>query len=87
MVSTIRSFSRARTKHAPRAPSFSRQSRGHISHCTRPSSSIDQCTEGTMGPRPRSSGGRDWCSIGMSGIASATGLDPSARGVPRQAGL
>src|SRR5204863_4189032 len=38
VVSTMLSPSRLRTKHAPRWPSLSRQSRGHRSHWMRPSS-------------------------------------------------
>src|SRR3954467_12403192 len=38
VVSTMRSPSRWRTKHAPRWPSCSLQSRGHRSHWMRPSS-------------------------------------------------
>src|SRR5436305_1995521 len=48
VVSTIRSFSRARTKQSPRCPSSSLQNRGQRSHCTRPLSSACQYFVGTV---------------------------------------
>src|SRR4029077_2235044 len=48
VVSTIRSFSRARTKQSPRCPSSSLQNRGQRSHWTRPLSSACQYFVGTV---------------------------------------
>ena len=57
VVSTMRLFCRARTKQRPRAPSFSLQYRGHISHWTRPSSSMLKNSVSTIGPLPATGGG------------------------------
>src|SRR3954453_18965092 len=50
VVSTIWSFSRARTKQSPRCPSSSLQKRGQRSHWTRPLSSACQYLVGTVSP-------------------------------------